>query len=79
MAAWKAHDLAGLNPRAYNSGDLQQFAPRLPKPERSENDAWGLLILTLCAAAGVLVGMHDLSSFIAGWTQVMQGMRLLLQ
>jgi len=79
MEAWNASAPAGSEVQTRITRSVVAPAPRLPEPERSGNDGWGLFILTLCAAAGVLVGMRDLSSFIAGWSRMMEGIRLLIQ
>jgi len=79
MAAWNAGSSTKLNVRSDATQHKALRTPRLPTPERSDDDVWGLLTLTLCAVAGLIIGMGDLSSFLAGWTRVMAGIRLLLQ
>jgi len=78
MAAWEAAGTPGYKPtKEFQKHSIP--APRLPSPARADKDVWGLLVLAGCAAAGLVVGVHDLGSLFAGWARVLEGIRLLIQ
>jgi hypothetical protein len=79
MAAWEAASSAVRKAQGEASQPTNSPAPRLPAPLRTGSDAWGIFLLAGCAAAGLFVGIQDLSSLFAGWGQVLNGIRLLLQ
>jgi hypothetical protein len=73
MDAWEAGDSAGRQTRK------PTVVPRLPAPVRQDKDAWFSLVLACCAVAGVLIGAHDIASFLAGWSRVLDGVHLLIR
>ena len=79
MAAWEAASSAVRKAQGQASQPTNSPAPRLPAPLRTGSDAWGIFLLAGCAAVGLFVGIQDLSRLFAGWGQVLDGIRLLLQ
>ena len=68
MAAWDAR-----------TAQKPPTVPRLPAPARQDKEAWFAFVLACCALAGVLIGAHDIASFLAGWSQVFDGIHLLIR
>jgi hypothetical protein len=73
MSAWEARELPARQIQT------PAMVPRLPAPVRQDKDDWFALVLAWCALAGVLIGAHDIASFLAGWSRVLDGIHLLIR
>jgi len=82
MAAWEAGSSGVLKERCQASQPTTlpaTPAPRLPAPLRAGSEGWGIMILAVCAVAGLFVGMQDLNTLLDGWGRILDGIRLLIQ
>jgi hypothetical protein len=78
MAAWEAAGSTAPRSAAVPRSEGQHSAAPLPVSPPSGKEAVLFLALAGAAFAGLVVGLEDLSHLLNDWSQMVDGIRLLL-